>query len=40
MVQMTYKPTDGETQVNEFDKDQLTKIENFIADMEEYSIFK
>lgn len=40
---MTYKSTD---QVNELDKDRLTEIENFIADMagpsmisEEYSIF-
>lgn len=43
---MVYKSTDDEIKVEEFDKDQLTKIENFIADMaepsmisEEYFIF-
>lgn len=43
---MAYKSTDEEIKVGEFDKDLLTKIENFIAEMaepsmisEEYFIF-
>ncbi len=43
---MAYKSTDEEIKVGEFDKDRLTKIENFIAEMaepsmisEEYFIF-
>ena len=35
---MVYKSTDDEIKVDEFDKDQLTKIENFIADMAEPSV--
>lgn len=35
---MVYKPTDNRIKVDEFDKDQLTKIENFIADMAEPSM--
>lgn len=43
---MAYKSTDEEIKVGKFDKDRLTKIENFIAEMaepsmisEEYFIF-
>lgn len=44
---MIYKSTDVEVKVSDFDKEQLVKIENFIADMaepsmlgEEYYIFE